>query len=148
MARDRSGKPPYTHLPQDHLVPIVDLLHVTPRLWKAAYLFHPKQSQGAVDFVQDRVLRILKGEVCSVIRGLRRMGTIAGLRGKKREKLDKICGHFEANEGRMHYDQYLAEGYPIATGVIEGACRHLVKDRMSTVIQYSPLMVIEKSAPG
>jgi hypothetical protein len=120
----------YTHLPQDHLVPIVDLLHVTPRLWKAAYLFHPKQSQGAVDFVQDRVLRILKGEVCSVIRGLRRMATIAGLRGKKREKLDNICGYFETNAERMHYDQYLAEGYPIATGVIEGACRHLVKDRM------------------
>ena len=52
------------------------------------------------------------------------------LRGKKREKLDKICGYFEANQDRMHYDQYLAEGYPIATGVIEGACRHLVKDRM------------------
>ena len=105
-----------THLPQDHLVPILDLLHVTPRLWKAAYLFHPKQSQGAVDFVQDRVLRILKGDVRSVIRGLRRMATAAGLRGKKREKLAKICGDFETNAERMRYDQYLAEGYPIATG--------------------------------
>ena len=118
------------YLPQDNLVPIVDLLHVTPRLWKAAYLFYPKHSPSAVDFVQDRVLRVLKGEVRSVIRGLRRMGTTAGLRGKKRKQLDNICGYFETNEERMHYDQYLAEGYPIATGVIEGACRHLVKDRM------------------
>ena len=30
----------------------------------------------------------------------------------------------------MHYDEYLAKGYPIASGVIEGACRHVVKDRM------------------
>ena len=118
------------YLPQDNLVPILDLLHVTPRLWKAAYLFYPERSQAAVDFVKDRVLRLLKGEVRSVIRGLRRMGTTAGLRGKKREKLDKICSYLEANQDRIHYDQYLAEGYPIATGVIEGACRHLVKDRM------------------
>ena len=126
-------------LPQDHLVPILDWLHVTPRLWKAAYLFYPERSQAAVDFVRDRVLRLLKGEVRSVIRGLRRMGTTAGLQGKKREKLDKICGDFEANQDRMHYDQYLAEGYPIATGVIEGACRHLVKDRMERAgMRWSP----------
>jgi hypothetical protein len=75
-------------------------------------------------------LRILKGEVRPVIRGLRRMGTSARLRGKQRKQLDTICAYFEANEARMRYDQYLAEGYPIATGVIEGACRHLVKDRM------------------
>ncbi|MGC1950986.1 MAG: hypothetical protein WA970_00055 [Gammaproteobacteria bacterium] len=114
------------HLPQDNLVPIVDLLHVTPRLWKAAYLFYPKHSQSALDFVRDRVLRMLKGEVHSVIRGLCRMATTAGLRGKKREKLDKICGYFEANQERMRDYEYLAEGYPIATGVIEGASRHLV----------------------
>jgi hypothetical protein len=118
------------YLPQANLVPILDLLHVTPRLWKAAYLFYPEQSPSVLDFVRDCVLRILKGEVRSVIRGLHRMGTTVGLRGKKREKLDKICGHFEANQDRMRYEQYLAEGYPIATGVIEGACRHLVKDRM------------------
>jgi hypothetical protein len=120
----------HTYLPQENLVPILDWLHVTPRLWKAAYLFYPERSQAAVDFVKDRVLRLLKGEVRSVIRGLRRRGTTAGLRGKKREKLDKICSYFEANEDRMRYHEYRAEGYPIATGVIEGACRHLVKDRM------------------
>ncbi len=38
--------------------------------------------------------------------------------------------YFEKNAYRIRYDEYLQEGYPIATGVIEGACRHLVKDRM------------------
>jgi hypothetical protein len=30
----------------------------------------------------------------------------------------------------MPYDEYLACGWPIGTGVVEGACGHLVKDRM------------------
>ncbi len=58
------------------------------------------------------------------------MGTRKGLEGKRLEKLEKICGYLENNAHRMHYDEYLAAGYPIATGVIEGACRHVVKDRM------------------
>lgn len=41
-----------------------------------------------------------------------------------------MCGYFESHRKRMKYDEYLAEGDPIATGVIEGACRHLVKDRL------------------
>ena len=52
------------------------------------------------------------------------------LRGKKLNELEKICNYFENNKSRMEYDQYLKAGYPIASGVIEGACGHLVKDRM------------------
>lgn len=127
------------YLPQDNLVPILDLLHVTPRLWRVAYLFYPERSQAAVDFVRDRVLRLLKGEVRSVIRGLRRMGYHRRPTGEETRKLDKICGYFEANENRMRDYEYLAEGYPIATGVIEGACRHLVKDRMERAgMRWSP----------
>ena len=118
-----------SHLP-DKATEILDLLHVTPRLWKAAYLFHPKGSADATRFVRERALRILHGEVISVVRGLRRMATLSGLSGRKRKQLERICGYFEANCKRMQYDKYLAAGYPIATGVIEGACRHLVKDRL------------------
>ena len=42
----------------------------------------------------------------------------------------KLCGYLENNAHRMRYDAYLAAGYPIASGVIEGACRHFIKDRM------------------
>jgi hypothetical protein len=52
------------------------------------------------------------------------------LRGEKLNEVEKICNYFENNKSRMKYDQYLKEGYPIASGVIEGACGHLVKDRM------------------
>jgi hypothetical protein len=109
---------------------ILDLLHVTPRLWDAALLFHPQGSVLAEKFVRARLLRILRGEVAAVVRGLRRMGTTQGLRGNKRTKLQTICGYLEKNRHRMRYDEYLAAGYPIASGVIEGACRHIVKDRL------------------
>ena len=58
------------------------------------------------------------------------MATRRRLGRKRRKKLERICGYLEHNVHRMRYDEYLAAGYPIATGVIEGACRHLVKDRL------------------
>ena len=50
--------------------------------------------------------------------------------GSKKKTVTQICNYLEKNLERMRYDEYLREGYPIASGVIEGACRHLVKDRM------------------
>jgi hypothetical protein len=58
------------------------------------------------------------------------MGTRRHLGATKRKRLETICGYFQKNASRMHYEEYLAKGYPIASGVIEGACRHSVKDRM------------------
>jgi hypothetical protein len=118
------------HLPARHTTDILDLLHVTPRLWRAAHLFHPEKSNEAEHFVRERVLKVLEGKGELVIRGLREMGTKRKLTGSKKASLAKICAYLNNNRARMQYDQYLAKGYPIASGVIEGACRHLVKDRM------------------
>jgi hypothetical protein len=117
-------------LPQANSVEILDLLHATPRIWDAAHLFYPRDSEQALAFVHERVLRLLHGEVRTVVAGLRQRGTKRKLRGKKREKLAKLCGYLQNNAPRMRYEVYLAAGYPIASGVIEGACRHFVKDRM------------------
>jgi hypothetical protein len=117
-------------LPQEGTLEILDLLHATPRLWDAAHLFYGRDEKQALSFVYDRVLRMLTGEVRSVVAGLRQMGTKRKLRGKTRDKLATICGDLENNAHRMRYDVYLAAGYPIASGVIEGACRHFIKDRM------------------
>lgn len=111
-------------------VNILDLLHVTPRLWKAAHVFHKEGSPAAEDFVRDRVLRVLQGHAAGVIRGLREMATKHGVRGAKKQTIAKVCSYLQANRERMHYDEYLRAGYPIASGAVEGACRHLVKDRM------------------
>jgi hypothetical protein len=111
-------------------VDILDLLHVTPRLWKAAHVFHREGSAAAAAFVRERCLRVLEGRVEGVIRGLREMATKQGLTGSKQKTLAQICAYLKKNRERMRYGEYLAAGYPIASGVIEGACRHLVKDRM------------------
>jgi len=112
------------------MVDVLDLLHATSRVWDAAHLFHPEGSVEASDFARDRILRILRGEVGYVIGGLRQMATKRRLRGRRLERLKTLCGYFEKNRDRMRYDEYLAKGYPIASGVIEGACRYVVKDRM------------------
>ena len=69
------------------MIDILDLLHVTPRLWDAATLFHPKGSYAAERFVRERVMRILHGEVDGVVRGLRRMGTTQGVRGNQTDQV-------------------------------------------------------------
>ena len=111
-------------------VDILDLLHVTPRLWTAAHAFHDEGSQEAEDFVRARVLRVLQGKTAGVIRGLREMATKRDLPAGRKKAVTGVCAYLQANRGRMRYDAYLAAGYPIASGVVEGACRHLIKDRM------------------
>ena len=118
------------HLPARNTTDILDLLHVTPRLWQAAHVFYPEGSEEAEAFARERILRVLQGEVAGVVQGLRRMGTLRELKGSKKKTLRQVCAYLLKNRQRMRYDEYLAKGYPIASGVIEGACRHLVKDRM------------------
>ncbi len=82
------------YLPQDcRTVDILDLLHVVPRLWEAAHLFHPEGSDEAAAFVRERMLRVLLGEAKGVITGLRRMGSLHKLRGPEAARLRKLC-HF------------------------------------------------------
>jgi hypothetical protein len=116
-------------VPAEERIDILDILHVSSYVWRAAKVFHP-HGEHQEAFARERLLRILQGEVRGVVAGLRQMATKRGLKGKGREEIATVCGYLEKHADRMRYDEYLAAGYPIATGVIEGACRHLVKDRM------------------
>jgi hypothetical protein len=119
------------YLPEDDdTVDILDLMHVIPRLWEAAHVFHKEGSAEATAFTRERLRRILHGEVAAVVQCLRQMGRRHGLKGAKKQRLAKACVYLKKNEHRMRYDEYLRQGYPIATGVIEGACRHVLKDRL------------------
>lgn len=111
-------------------VDILDFLHVTPRLWSAAKLLYGEKSKEVLPFVRQRVTQVLEGKVESVIRTMRRYAQERGLPNAKKKALGRICGYLSKNRHRMRYDEYLRRGYPIASGVIEGACRHLIKDRM------------------
>ena len=113
----------------NRLVDILDIIHVSGYVWKAAKAFYShKEHQEA--FAQDRLLRILRGEVAAVITGMRRMASQRQLKGETLKAVTTACNYFQNNAQRMRYDEYLQAGYPIASGVIEGACRHIIKDRM------------------
>jgi len=111
-------------------VEVLDLLHVTPRLWSAAKLLYGEKSKEVVPFVRERLTQVLQGKVLTALRTMRRVAQERGLSSVKKKALGKICSYLYKNRQRMRYDEYLREGYPIASGVIEGACRHLIKDRM------------------
>jgi hypothetical protein len=119
------------YLPEN-TVCILDLFHVMERLWKAAWCFFDERTQRheAHQWVEERLKRLLEGKVDAVIRGMRYQTTQRGLKGQKRKTVREAAAYFERNRDRMKYDEYLKAGYPIGSGVVEGACRHLVKDRM------------------
>jgi hypothetical protein len=109
---------------------ILDLMHVLEKLWKAAYVFHAEGSLAADLWVVDRALRILFGEVGQVVKGIRQSITKRALARPKRKALNGIANYLYRNRVYMRYDQYLAKGWPIASGPVEGACKNLIKDRM------------------
>ena len=109
---------------------ILDLLHVLEKLWKAAYVFHAEGSLEAELWVLDRTLRILFGNVSQVVKGIRQSVTKRGLSGAKHKTLCGVADYLYRNRARMRYDEYLAKGWPIASGPVEGACKNLIKDRM------------------
>jgi len=109
---------------------ILDLMHALEKLWKAAYVFHAEASLEADLWVMDRTLRILEGDVGQVVKGLRQSITKRSLSGAKRKTLEAVADYLYRNRTRMRYDEYLANGWPIASGPVEGACKNLIKDRM------------------
>ena len=111
-------------------VEILDLLHATAHLWEAVHLFHTPGSARALKLMEFVVLALLSGMSEGVVNGLEEAAVEVGLAKSRRRQLTKICNYLRRHQARMHYDEYLAAGYPIASGVIEGACRHVVKDRM------------------
>lgn len=110
---------------------IVDLIHVIEYLWDAGRVFHPFSGPELENWVRHRLLETLRGKAGLMAGGMRRSATRRGLSAKTREPVE-VCARYLSNHAPyLRYDHYLAKGLPIATGVVEGACRHLVKDRMA-----------------
>jgi hypothetical protein len=120
-------------------VGVLDLFHVLERLWQAAHVFHRERSPEAEQFVTHSLRMLLEGKVGYVIGQLKRLRDKHALRGARRRALSAAIGYYENNRQHMRYDEYLAAGYPIGSGVAEGACRHVVKDRMEqTGMRWAP----------
>ena len=109
---------------------VLDLIHVLQYLWKAARALHPAGAPEGETWVTARLELLLRGRSPHVAAGMRRSATVRRLTEDQRAPVDQCANYLLKYADFLHYDAYLAAGFPIATGVIEGACRHLVKDRM------------------
>jgi hypothetical protein len=109
---------------------LIDLIHVLEYLWKAAWCLHPKADPAAEVWVAHHALQLLTGHATQVATTIADQATTAGLTSQQRTNLDRCTDYLTNNAAHLRYDHALDAGWPIATGIIEGACRHLVKDRM------------------
>jgi len=109
---------------------IIDFVHVLEYLWKAAWSFHREGDPAAETWVRKHAQTILGGGATRVAGALRQAATRAGLEPDRRANADTCATYLTNKKAYLDYPTALAQGWPIATGIIEGACRHLVKDRM------------------
>ena len=113
-------------------VPIViDLIHVIEYLWDAAWCFHPQASPDAAPWVRTHARDILDGHTAAVAAAIAAQAAATEcLSASQRKTIRKTIRYLDTKAPFLNYPAALAQGWPISTGVIEGACRHLVKDRM------------------
>ena len=108
----------------------IDLIHVLEYLWGAAWCFFDEGDPAAERWVHEKALAILDGNAGIVAAAIRRKATKLALPHEKRSKADRAADYLLNKKPYLDYPTALTNGWPIATGVIEGACRHLIKDRM------------------
>lgn len=107
---------------------VMDFIHVLEYLWAAARCFFEVGDTDIEQWVSDRAVRTLKGGCSQVAKGIRQSATKRGI--INRDGVDKCAKYLLDNKCRLKYGEALCQGFPIASGVIEGACRHLINDRL------------------
>jgi hypothetical protein len=108
----------------------LDFIHADEYLWKVANRLLGETNEQRIEWVAHRALQMLSGETKEIIAEFRRIAQEPNRSASQREQLTKSANYFERNLPYLDYPTSLSKGWPIASGVIEGACRHLVKDRM------------------
>jgi len=113
------------------LIIVVDFIHVAQYVWKAAGALFPDQEAQQDRWTRAHLLEILRAKASLVAAGMRRSATLRNMTTAERQPVDECADYLLHYSPFLQYDKALAEGVPIATGVIEGTCRHLVEDRMN-----------------
>ena len=122
---------------------LIDYIHVSGYLGKAAAALHPGDPVAAGQWADGQLLRVLHGRAKAVA------ATLAAVAAKTRASartrhldltdMDRAVTYLTNNQQHMKYDKALANGWPIATGMIEGACRFVIEDRFGiTGARWSP----------
>ena len=110
---------------------IIDIIHVLEYIWGAAWSLHEAGDPAAEDWVAARALAVLAGDSDRAAAEIAAEAGAAGLEGSRRSGADACVRYLASKREFLRYGQALDAGWPIATGVIEGACRHLIADRLS-----------------
>lgn len=109
---------------------ILDFIHADEYLWQVANSTLGEHHPQRLQWVENQTLLMLSGHTSDVINTLTALSQAPNSTAIQREVLSRTAEYFSRNLPFMQYDLYLENGWPIASGLIEGACRHLVKDRM------------------
>ncbi|GAB2471000.1 hypothetical protein GCM10027162_78030 [Streptomyces incanus] len=109
---------------------LLDFVHVTEYAWGAAHSFHQSGEAAAEAWVAGHLTTILHGQAARAAAEMAAQTDREHLSARKREGVDACVRYLTGHLGQLNYDTALEKGWPIATGAIEGACRHLVGDRL------------------
>jgi hypothetical protein len=109
---------------------VVDFIHVLEYLWNATWCFHAARDPAAEQWVHRQATAVLNGHARKVAGQIRRKSTNARLDPANRKIAEEAATYLTRKAPYLDYPTALEQGWPIATGIIEGACRHIVKDRM------------------
>src|SRR6266540_2622659 len=109
---------------------ILDIIHASEYLWDTATTVLGESSPVRTAWVAAKLDLMLAGQTGTLISLLTQEAADPTWSAIQRQTIERTIGYYERNLAYMRYDYYLAQGWPIGTGVVEGACGHLVKDRM------------------
>jgi len=109
---------------------ILDIIHASEYLWEVATALYGEKGKKRIPWVEAKLYALLDSKVGYILGSLKQIGTKNQLQPHQQNVLEKTITYFENHRPMMDYATYLEKGYPIATGVIEGTCGSLVKDRM------------------
>lgn len=115
------------HLPGFTL--LLDFIHASEYLWEVANALLGETNPQRIQWMAEKTLLMLSGKTAQLIADFRILCQLPETTAAQRKQIEKTANYFERNLPYMDYPTYLAKGWPIASGVIEGACRHFVKDR-------------------
>lgn len=109
---------------------VLDIIHVDEHLWKAGTAIFGETDPKRAEWVEAQLLDILSSRADNVIQRLEEKGGAVRKNSQASKALQQVANYLQRNRPYMDYADYLQRGWPIGTGVVEGVCRHLVKDRM------------------
>jgi hypothetical protein len=105
-------------------IQILDWYHLTEHLGVAAKVVYGERTPAATALVEQWKTEVWEGRSEGVEEHLREF--VAARKDDKDNTLRKCADYLQTHQARLRYHLFRAAGWPIGSGVVEGACKHLV----------------------